>query len=207
MSFFRVRIVGRLHGSQTINVLHFRANTGVLDPNALREFLLALSAAVFACVLDTLIPAVTSDWTFVKTDAQKINAPISDAIESTAQAGVVGQLGVTSVSFQASLVNLKTGANGRRGRGKLFLPPPGEAQIANSIMDNVTSNLLEAFLQCMFDKFVGGSRTESAEWCVLSRADAGALLGDISTAMRPIVQATPQTVIARMGSRKVGVGS
>jgi hypothetical protein len=204
----RVRIVGRLHGSTTNNVLHFREQTGSpLDDPALQAILTRLAAAVFACVLDTLIPAVTSDWTFVRVEAQTYAPTLSDAVVQEAQAGVVGELSPTSVSFASALVNLKTGGGGRRGRGKIFLPPPGEQEVQESLLNGPTHDLLEAFLQCLFAKFVGGTRTDPAEWCVFSRANAGALLGDVSTANRPVLQAIPSSVIARCGSRKLGKGA
>lgn len=206
--FYRVRIVGRLHGSTTNNVIHFRESTAdSLNDLLIQQLLTALVNAVFQCVLEKLIPAVTSDWTFVRTEAQVYSPVVSDAVVAEADAGIVGGGTPASVSFAASLVNLRTGGGGRSGRGKMFLPPPGEGQTANSLMDTGSANLLEEFLVCMFSKFVGGTRTEGAEWTVFSRKIGGALLGNVAAANRAVLQASPNVTLARCGSRKLGIGS
>lgn len=204
---WRVRIVGRLHGQVTNNVLHFRSSVGVMTDQALIDFAIALGTAVLACVVDTLLPAVTSDWQVTHVEAQAVFPTLSDPQIVSPVGNQTGAQGATSVSFAAQLVNLRTGVGGRRGRGKWFLPPPGEAQVANSITDAPTMALYAAFLTCIFEKFVGGARTESAELGVYSRADDGAVVGDFMTATRPVISLQAKAELARCGSRKVGRGA
>jgi hypothetical protein len=206
--YYRCRIVGRLHGSTTNNVIHFRETTAdALTDALIQQLLTALVSAVAQCVIETLLPAVTSDWTFVRVEAQTHGTNNSDLTVFTADAGLTGEGSPASASFIASLVNLRTGGGGRSGRGKIFLPPPGEGQSADSLMDTGSADLLQAFLECLFSKFVGDTRTEGPEWVVFSRKVAGSLFADMAAANRPILQASPNVALARCGSRKLGKGA
>lgn len=201
------RIVGRLHGSEVINVFNFATNTVVSDGPQLDALLLALATAMLACAFETLLPAVTSDYTLVQCDATGIYPVRTDPVIATAEAGAVGELGPVSASFISSLVNLRTGLGGRRGRGKKFLPPPGELQSANSLMDPGTDLLLKDFLLCLAGKFVGGAKTEQWDLGVLSRTDAGPTNANFNAGFRIVTQMSVNTTLAKMGSRKVGVGA
>src|SRR5690242_9991744 len=106
------RIVGNLHGSQCINVFHFATNTVINDDDNLDDLLLQLAQAMLECAVETLLPAVTSDYTLVHVDAKRIAPVRSDPMIATAPAGSVGQRGPTSVSFAASLMNIRTGGGG-----------------------------------------------------------------------------------------------
>lgn len=206
---FRVRIVGRMHGSATNNVLHFRALIAdQVDPGIINGLLQALAVAVFECVIDTLLPATTQDWTFERVEAVMLQPTQSDPIEETAAAGTTGARANSNVSFCASLINIKSGVGGRRGRGKWFLPPGGDVDMSNSVMSEDLNNLLEQFLLCLFGKFVGQARTTPYQLCVFSRKDFDAqVLKDAFEAMRPVVELSPNQVIAKLGTRKLGVGS
>lgn len=201
------RIKGELHGSQTINVMNFATNSVILDQGALDTILLQLAEALLECAIDTLLPAVSVDWRLVQCDARRISPNPSDPIVATAPANSVGQLGVTSVSFAASLVHLRTGGGGRRGRGRLFLPPPGEAQIANSSMDAGTQALIAAFLLCLADKFLGVAHTTDWFLGVYSRTADAAAGGTFDNSFREVTSLNPVADLAVMRSRRKGMGS
>lgn len=205
-TFAQVRIVGRIHGSITNNVLHFAVSTGSLTDPLIRDLLLALANAVLDCILETLLPAVTQDWQCLRVEAKLMN-PVTDPQFATPETDQFGELGPASVSFASSLINVRTGVGGRRGRGRMFLPPPGEAQTANSVMDAPTQELLVAFLVCIANKFIGGSRTEGPQLALWSRKDSQAAAGSLSAGMREVVQLTPNPTIAVMRSRKLGIGA
>lgn len=203
----QARIVGQLHGQETVNVLHFATNTVVNDPASLDALLLALAQALADCVVDTLLPAVTSDWRFVQCDAKRIYPAVSDPILVTGVPGNVGQLSATSVSVVASLVNLRTGQGGKSGRGRVFLPPPGEGQIADSVIDGPTLILLADFLTCVGTKFLGAAPTSDWHLGVLSRKKLTALGGSFDNAFQLVSSLNPVALTAVMSSRKVGRGS
>lgn len=202
----QARIIGTIHGQQTVNVMNFATNDSIADEGALDTILLALAQALLDCVVDTLLPAVSIDWTAVRCDAKRIYPAPSDPIIATAPGGSVGELGVTSVSFAASLVNIRTGGGGRQGRGRVFLPPPGEAQIASSAIDGPTLVLIAAFLTCVAGKFMGADPTTPWHLGVLSRKHLAGTLGTFDNSFRPATSLNPVANVAVMGSRKIGHG-
>jgi hypothetical protein len=200
------RIVGRLHGQDCINVLHFATNNAILDQPGLDALLLQLAEALMDCVRTSLLPAVTSDYQVLFCDARRIWPEKSDPIVATANADEIGLRGPTSVSFAASLVNKRTGGGGRRGRGKMFLPPPGEDDITASSLDPDLVALLVPFLVCLAGKFLENATTP---WRmgVYSRTNDLAVGGDFNNSFREITQLTPNIDVAKMGSRRKRLGS
>jgi hypothetical protein len=200
------RIVGTLHGQDCINVLHFATNNEILDQPGLDALLLQLAEALADCVRTTLLPAVTSDYTWKFCDARRIWPTPSDPIVATANAAEVGERGPTSVSFAATLVNKRTGGGGRRGRGKMFLPPPGEDDITTSSLDPDLVAILIPFLTCLAGKFLENATTP---WRmgVYSRTNDLAVGGDFNNSFRVITQLTPNTDMAKLGSRRKKLGT
>lgn len=202
----QVRVIGEMHGQTTINVLNFATNTVVNDdPNGL-ALLKALAMAVKECVENNLLPAVTSDWKLVRTDAKKISPTVGDAIDSDAPNSTDGTLSPTSVSFSASLMRISTGGGGRSGRGRLFLPPPGEAEIASSDIDGPTMILIAQFLACVAAKFIGGAATTPWRFGVLSRKKVDNVLPSFDNRFREAVSLSASPVVSCIRSRKKGHG-
>ena len=205
---FRARILGRIHGQQTVNVIHFGSNIAIHDDlQPLNDFLLALANAILACVVEELLPAVTNEWTLEKVEVLRIFPTISDPIEVVSTTDTIGALGPASHSFAASLVNLRSGTAGRHGRGRMFLPPPGEANVATSDIDGPTLVLIIAFLSCMMQKFKIGTGTEDFEWIVLSRTQAGPNNANFNDGAHPIQSVSASAQVAVMSSRRKGHGS
>lgn len=203
----QARIVGRLHGQQCINVLHFATNDAIADQGSLDELLLQLAQALLECAVTTLLPAVTQDYELVQCDAKRIAPSFSDPILATAANGSVGELGPTSASFVASLVNLRSGVDGKRGRGRLFLPPAGEANITASAIDAGTMAAIAAFGVCLAGKFLGANPSTPWRLGVLSRKDLSGVGGNFDNAFRVVASINPVANVAVMRSRKVGHGS
>jgi len=207
----RVRIIGSLHGQVTNNVLHFATNTVVSDPTSANPLLQALIAAVVECVILAL-PGITQDWLFERVEGQFIyhggaGAIGTDPLVETPPANTFGTSGVCSHSFAATLINLRSGLGGRSGRGKMFLPPCGEAQTTNSrITASTVEDALVAFLECMADKFGIPGGTTDWKWGVLSRKIAGATNADFNNGFFTITLASPNLVVAALTRRKIGHG-
>jgi len=191
-----VVVVGNMHGSQTINVWHFGRETP-FNVDTIVEDLQALAVALAQCIQQTLLPAVTSDWTFEKVKAKTILGGESDEVEATFAGSHVGQLSPASVSFTASLLNLKTGGGGRSGRGKKFLPPAGETEIGASDLDGPTLILLGAFIACVVQKFLGNPTDSGWNLVVWSRKN---------TAAREVKSIIASPHVACMRSRRIGHG-
>jgi len=203
-------IHGEIHGQETVNVLHFATNASITDQPYPHPLLLQLAEALLECAIDTLLPGVTSDWRLVKTRAAfqgTIIPSISpDFVEATAPPASVGELSPTSVSFQATGVDLKTGRNGRNGRGRLFLPPAGESEIAASELDAPTLALITAFLVCMAGKFLGTSPTTVWRWGIYSRKIGNLSFANFDVAFSVIGQMTPKGTVWVIGRRRKGRG-
>jgi len=209
----QVRIKGLLHGNQTINVLNFASNSTESDTGVPSPLLVALLTAVIECVMTTLLPAVTSDWEFTGVDGRYIynsgGSPFgSDPIEMPPSSlPAVGELSACSVSFSASLMRVRSGLGGRNGRGRWFLPPPGEAEVTQSSMSTDSFDLLVAFAACMAGKFIGGSATEDFRLGVLSRQLAGTNNTAFNTGFFPAGTLNPVGRLAVIAKRKSGRGA
>lgn len=201
------RIIGELHGSRVYNVMHFGTNDQILDEGQLDTILLQLAAALLDCAVQTLLPAVTADYKIIACDAKRISPAPSDPIVATAPPDSVGELTATSVSFAASLVHVRTGGGGRRGRGRMFLPPAGEGNIAQSAIDAPTMQQITEFLLCMAGKFMGLNPTTPWRLGVLSRTIFNQTVGGgFDNAFRAATSLNPVADVAVMGSRKKGRG-
>lgn len=203
-----VRVVGELQGQQCIQVWHMGYTVAnPVDTDDWELILLQLAEAMLACAVETLLAAVTQDYTLVRIEA-KLHSPFeSDPVIATANPNSVGQLGPCSVSFAASLINLRTGGGGKSGRGKKFLPPPGEPQVALSTIDNPTLELIAAYLTCVAGKFLGSGSTEHWNIGVVSQKHRKGLGGTWVNSFRQVKQMNPVAKLAVMRSRKVGKGA
>lgn len=202
----RLRIVGEMHGSQVINVLHFNTDAEVFDDIGIDPLLTQLLEAVLACLIETLLPAVTEDYTLKFIDVRPIRGAFGDPLELQAPAGSVGELGPASVSFAASLIQVKTGGGGRSGRGRHYLPPAGEAQTLNSEIDGPTLVLIATFLACLAGKFIGNDATTPWRIGVLSQKLFANTPANFDAAFRPAQSLASVSTVAVMRSRKKGHG-
>jgi hypothetical protein len=203
----QVRIIGQIHGQETINVINFATNSVINDDFSGLQLLKDLANAVAQCVQEALIGAVSSNWVFNRCDVKKLSPTVGDAIDSDPPTSVIGSLSATSVSFAAALVRISTGGGGRSGRGRMFLPPPGESEISASEIDPATLLLIAAFCACMATKFIGASAETPWRLGVLSRKKVNDVLPPFDNRFREAVALTPVSTVAIMGSRKKGRGA
>jgi hypothetical protein len=188
-------------------VVNFATNEVVSDGPLLDALLLQLASAMLGCIIDELLGGVTQDWRIDRVEAVQIHPTIGDPVVATANPNAIGTLGPTSVSFASSMVHIRTGQGGRRGRGRIFLPPPGEANITNSILDQSAVDPLVAFLTCVAGKFAGVNPTTPWRIGVLSRKTLTGIGGTFDNAFAEATQLTPEKNVAIMSSRKLNRGS
>lgn len=205
----RVRIFGRGHAGQTVNVLHFGDTELISDGNTtiLLERLVELATNIMECVVTTLLPALPSDWRLEKVSAQYIGPGGTDDVEVTPAAVAQGAQLNPTVSFGAQLVRVRTGGGGRKGRGRIFLPYPGEDAVTDSKLTAPQLVLLATFLACIAGKYLAPNGTEPFRIGVLSRVLAGVNSANAVAAFREAITLTPVDVMATMHSRKISVGS
>ena len=202
----QVRIKGRLHGQETVNVLNFATNTQINDPLDLPAFFRQLATDVKDCVETTLAPAVTSDWKFEGCDVKQTAPQLGDIQDIAATPDVEGTLAPTSVSFAAVLMQIQTGGGGKSGKGRVFLPPPGEPQIAQSAIDGATEALFIQFAACLIAKFIQNA-TSPWRLGVLSRKKVNNVLPAIDDRFREATNLVIKTDLSSIRSRKKGSGN
>ena len=202
----QVRIVGRIHGQTTNNVLHFSTNTVINDAPSEDALILALLTALLACVSEQLLPAVTSDWTLDYIEGRKLYPAAGNPLQLVPDNAVVGTASACSVSFAASLLGIRSTVGGRTGRGRLFLPPPGEGETSQSISSNTVVDQLVAFVTCLAGKFIGAGHTEDWELGVLSRKLLAHDVSNWNTSFHEAVTVIPKREQAVIGRRKLGRG-
>ena len=206
-SVVRLKVKGRIQGQDYNNVMHLATNTVINDATELNQLLQALCTAMIVCLTTTLIPAVSSDFTLLSVEGTQLFPTLSDPIEVPVVADNVGTGGPTSVSFAATLVNVRSGLGGRKGKGKIFLPPASEANTANSEITATSQGEFNDFLACVATKFIGALATEPWRLGVLSRKDLTTNPGDFNGAFREATTLLLNPVVAKMGSRKRGSGN
>lgn len=203
------RLRGSIHGQETVNVMHFATNSA-LGGGADVALLIALATAIMQCVESVLLPAVTSDWNVTDVETQYIGTVIPTSTTDPVAVGPVGagvgQLSATSVSFAATLIQLRSGINGKRGRGRWFLPPPGEAQVSQSTIDDPSLTLMVQFLNCLLGKFRLPGATEPFELGVYSRKNGGNNFSNFNTAFSPVKTLSVVNKLAVISRRRVGHG-
>jgi hypothetical protein len=203
----QVTVKGKLNGQDYRNVLHFTTDVEILDGTR-RDILLALAAAVIDCLVGTLLPSLPQTYSLEGATVKELHPMASDEYESVVpvnqQAGAA--FGQSAPSFVASLVRLRTGKAGRTHRGRIFLPPPTEA---NLNVDDVSDAFLEALTQfaiCMVGKFVGVGKSEPWQLCVLSKKGAGTPVNYALATDTDVTDIVPQRNVAVMRRRRVGHG-
>lgn len=210
MAFARIlqaRLVGNIHGQETVNVLNFGSDEAAADNDALVAILVQLATQILLCVTSQFMSAVTEDWTVSHVETKQLYPTASDPVQVSAAPATNGNLAPTNVSFAATLVNIRTGGGGRRGRGRIFLPPMGDASITNSVLDDATAGgFLTGFLECMSDKYIGPSKTENQTLGVLSRKAIATGTAPLD-ALRPATTLEANQKVSVLRSRKVGHGS
>lgn len=205
----KARIVGKIHGQDCIQVLHFATNTVVNDDATGIALLKALANALAECVTTVLIPAVTEDYSFHHVEVTKFAPTASDPVLSDTAAPVPGTGAAQGVGFACQMADLRTGGGGKSGRGRNFYPPTGENRAALGVWDGPALLLMAQYLTCVSGKFIGALASEPWRLGVLSRKKLGTPPNpaNFDIAFREAISYTAVDTIAVMGTRKLNRGS
>jgi hypothetical protein len=168
--------------------------------------LLALAAAVMECIVTVLLPGLSNQITIEGVSAKGIFPQLSDEAFDATGAGAGAIAGGALPSFCAGLVDIKTGSGGRRNRGRMFLPPPLETQVAAGVLDAPGLALYAAFVACIAGKFLGAGGSTVWEIGVLSRK-AVSEGSAINVAFKSATSLTPKSLVSVQRRRKIGTGS
>jgi hypothetical protein len=204
-NIYVVVVKGKVDGQDYRNVMHFGGDTNAND-GAWEPILLQLAQAVFECFVTVLLPGLSSQISIDECTAKRIYPAVTDEVSYSTGAASGAGSGQALPSFCSVKVELKTGSGGRRNRGRLFLPPPLETEVQNSIFAANGNVLFTSFLVCIAGKFIGAAPSTGFALGVLSRA---AVKGGstIQAAFKPVTSYVISNVIGVMRRRKLGTGS
>jgi hypothetical protein len=86
------------------------------------------------------------------------------------------------------------------------LPPGGEADITASEIDAGLLALIAAFALCIGEKFMGANPTSGWHLGILSKKDAPNPQAAFNAGFRVVSSINPEGSVAKIGSRKKGIG-
>lgn len=205
---YQVRLIGRIDGQETNNVLHFRLASGAGDTDVELHLIIVL----INCFVTHVMPVLTSGFTFEMVKWKRV-APTLGIEHITIPAGTTtgGGNAAALPSFCSALLSIRTGLGGRRHRGRMYIPGIPENQTTNSTI-NVADPLmlgLANFVACLVAAFIPGDPVGSNSWSmgVYSRTLGGSSFPYSNLGFTPITGIIPVAQVATTRSRKVGRGS
>lgn len=205
--YLEARIIGQMHGSETINVLHFGSDEPAANNDALVQVLIALANAIIFCAINQLAPASSVDWTLIGVDVRQLSPVMTDPVLLAAPAGTVGGRGTINASFESILMRKKSGLAGKSHRGRAFLPPPGDGDLLNSLLQAGAANdFYSGFLTCLANKFFVPNHTEPFTLGILSKKKLKDVPGDFANAFTNVNALSIDQKLTSLRSRKLGVG-
>ena len=203
---FQVRVVGRMEGQETNNVLHFSA-LGTIDDVELR-----LIAALAACYVDHLKPVTSSAWALEKLVWKRVTPTLS--VEMTTiptGAGAGAGAGTALPSFNSAVISIRTAQGGRSKRGRMYLPGIPEAATLVSAFDtsNAFWTAVVAFAGCLATKFLLLDLPGSNQFqmMVYSRKIGGSTFPYGASGFASVRSLLPVVQLGSTRSRKVGRGA
>ncbi len=203
---FKATIEGTLHGQLTNNVMFF-SRTGELGTPDWTQFMSQLAADIISCITTTLLPAVSSQWTFVRIKIQRLDGTGTDENLYAAPANSVGAGSESLPSTVAAVLSIRTGLRGRSKRGRMYLGGLPESGQATSALTPGQLVLVAAFATCLIDKFINNQVAGDAKLGVYSRKLGGTQPYSLVAGWYPATTIIAQGVLGTMRSRMLGRGA
>lgn len=201
-SVIQVVVKGRLHGSETNNVIHFGTNKNPID-------IPGLLIAVTKCIRDNLLPVLSADFVLEKLTGRQLFPAVLDEVEHVPSA--VTFTGLPALpSYCSVLLRFSTGGGGRSGKGRMFLPGVVANDTLNSKLTSNGFNKYLPFIACLVAAFIRSVELGTErdwELVVLSRKNAGANYATAGTAVRAVQQISHSNILSTTVSRQLGQGS
>jgi hypothetical protein len=202
-----VRCVGKLDNQDAINVWHFKATAA---GDSIEEDLIL---ALIECIITTILPKSTDDYSFDKVQYMRVS-PTSSALLETAvsSVGAAPAAGDGVPGFCAALISLKTEFPGKSGRGRKYIAgiPEVATDAGRLVQESDYWAQFIAFVLCLSTKFIttpGSEATTNFVMQVLSRKLGNPKAPYNADQFHNVVTCSPNQVIASMRSRKIGHGS
>jgi hypothetical protein len=203
---YQVRIVGRMEGQETNNVLHF-ACTGA-DSDVLTNLILVLAE----CFITHLLPVLSSSWSLESIKWKRVSPTLGQEIVSIpVGAGAGGGNAAALPSYCSAVISIRSSLGGRSHRGRMYIPGIPEAATINSSFDDTDAFWagLVAFAACIVTNFVVGDPPGAPSWqmMIYSRKLGGANFPYGAAGFTAMKGLVPVKLLGTTRSRKVGRGS
>jgi hypothetical protein len=203
---FQVRVIGRMEGQETQNVLHFRcvaATASVLD---------SLILVLAQCFIDHLLPVLTSKWSFERIVWKRVHPTLGPETESIPQGAAAGAGSANALpSFCSVVFSERTDLGGKSHRGRMYLPGIPEGATTDSFLNTADPYwaALIAFALCVVQKFIENEPIGTDQWRlnVYSRKIGGTAFPYGANGFTEVREFVPHALIGTTRSRKVGRGS
>lgn len=204
---YQVRLIGRIEGQETNNVLHFQCVGATTDVE------LNLIQVFLECFITNLLPVLSSNWQLVECRWKKVYPTLGVETVTVPSGTTTGGGSASSLpSFNSLLYSIRTPTGGRTHRGRMYVAGIPEDATLGSAFDPThafwTGAL--AFALCVVSEFVhpdpaGGS--DLFNLVVYSRKLGGSIFPYGLAGVTSMQSFTPNLQIASTRSRKVGRGS
>jgi hypothetical protein len=202
---YRLRVYGRLHGAQIVNVMHFVQNNaspglGAQElANDYRDNMLAASRS-----------RASSQFLFETVEVQSIVPFTGAAAVAAWPGGTVGQRGgaVTSATL-AEVITIYTSRAGRRGRGRVYLAGAesvGTGMSSGGVWNSAQTALTVAFATALATRYIDPLNQVNWSLGVWSRRIAGPDPPWPTDAFARATGLTVRTIMRTQRRRQVGVG-
>lgn len=202
-----VTIMGKINGEDYRNRIHFATTTAEFDTNGI-TLLTALATEVSAAFVSGFLAALSDEFSFQGVRAKRVFPALSDEVEVVSDAGPGGVAANALPSFNSMLVHKKSGKGGRKGRGRMYLPPPLETHTEKGKLLPAGLAVIEQLLDGLRAAFLGDAG--SSQWVigVLNRVyDNSTPPNNTDNNWFPSAQLLADDVVSRQGRRKIGKGS
>jgi hypothetical protein len=205
---YQVRVVGRVEGQETNNVLHFSCASGAGDA----DVALHLITVLLQCYITHLLPVLTSKWSLEKAVWKRV-APTLGPELVTVPTGTTSGGGSANAlpSFAAGVISLKSILGGRSHRGRMYIAGIPETATTDSFLNAADPfwTAMLAFANCIVSNFIIGDPVGTNSWqmMIYSRKLGGAHFPYGNAGFTAIKEVLPNQLVGTMRSRKVGRGS
>ena len=202
---FQVRVVGRMEGQETNNILHFESGTS-------SDIELDLIIALIECFVTNILPIASSQWTMEKVVWKRVSPTLGPEFETTGHGMGPGTGDATALpSFNSLVLSIRTAFGGPSGRGRMYLPGIPESATTNSSFNQANpywTGVLN-FVACLAMRFIRGDLPPANQpaMMVYSRKIGGSIFPYGNAGFHAVKSISPDTLIGTTRSRKVGRGS
>jgi hypothetical protein len=204
---YRLSTRGRLRGSRVQFGVHFHQPTSTGSPSEL--------AADWLAHIFTLVTPATSaevNWENIVVSDVTTDLPGDEQYELAIPQPSPGTVSGDCLPGQNSmLISFKTGAKGRRTRGRIFVPGVSEANTANGILTGAQLTALQALGQGIVDRYGPGGTQPNYRVVIHSPPTppfkpkpAPPVHTDVL--ITPVRTATADEVVRTQRRRAIGVG-